>query len=461
MINDQLDATIAAIATPFGQGAISIVRLSGKKTFEIMKKIFRSETDFDEAENWKAIYGKIVAAEKIVDEVIVVKYQSPHSFTREDMVEINCHGGIYVTQRILELILENGARLAVPGEFTLRAFLNGRIDLSQAEAVSDLIQAQTEFGLQASVRQLEGELSEKIKRVRDQLMQACSLLELELDFAEEDVEFVSREDFISQLEETQKELQKLVDSYQAGRIAREGVKLVITGKPNVGKSSLLNALANEERAIVTDIPGTTRDALEVKLDVQGILFRIFDTAGIKESVDIVEQEGIRRAKKYLEQADIIVHVFDGSKPLSEEDFQIMELVDRQKKSGLIRVVNKSDLKIILDFEKISRDSVKLLQISALKKIGIEDFEKELISMVRKFAALGSAEVLITNIRHFNALKSALDNLVVTKQKLKEGLSSEFVAVYLREALDNLGEIIGKVTSEDILNNIFSQFCIGK
>ena len=455
------DDTIAAIATPYGQGAISIVRLSGKEAFAIVKKIFISEQDFDQAENWKAIFGKIVHGNRMVDEAVVLKYQAPHSYTREDMVEINCHGGIYVTQRILELLLDNGARLAEPGEFTLRAFLNGRIDLSQAEAVADLIQSQTEVSLQSSIRQLQGELSKKINLLRDELMQSCSLLELELDFAEEDVEFVDRKTLIKRIDEIQQEFDQLLSTYQSGRIAREGVKLVISGKPNVGKSSLLNALVNEERAIVTDIPGTTRDALEVKLDIKGVLFRIFDTAGIKDAEDIVEQEGIRRSRKYIEQADIIIHVFDGSQPLTQEDLEIIKFIEEFGDKKILRVINKSDLKQRLKIAEIEHQAIPVVKISALKKRGIKEVEKKLLEIINSMGDLTSTDAMITNFRHFMALKRAVNSLQLARKELLKEVSSEYIALYLRESLDYLGEITGKVTSEDILNNIFSQFCIGK
>ena len=457
----ETEDTIAAIATPFGQGAIAIVRMSGERAFEIVEHIFHSQKNFAEVENWKATYGKIYDEKSFIDEVIVLKYQRPHSFSGEDMVEINCHGGVYVSQRVLEVILKNGARLAEPGEFTLRAFLNGRLDLSQAEAVSDLIQSQTEFSLQASLRQLEGKLSRRISEIHEQLVHALSLLELELDFAEEDVEFVDRAELISQVDKIRRELAQLIDSYQSGRIARDGVKLVIAGKPNVGKSSLLNALANEERAIVTDIPGTTRDALEIRLDIQGILFRVFDTAGIKQSSDIVEKEGIRRTRKYVSSADIIIHVFDGSCPLSAEDMEIKNYINQQQPPGVIRVLNKSDLALKIKKNELFENNVKILQVSALKKRGIKQLEEELISLVKSMAPMQSSEVMVTNLRHLSVLKRAVESLDKTKEELEKGMSSEFVAVYLREALDHLGEISGKATSEDILNHIFSQFCIGK
>lgn len=461
MYNYLFDDTIAAIATANGQGAIAIVRLSGSQAIEVVKKVFVTKEDLTSVEPWKAIFGKIYDEEQEVDEVIVIKYKAPNSYTKEDMVEINCHGGIYVSQRILEVLLKKGARLAQPGEFTLRAFLNGRIDLSQAEAVADIIQSQTSFSLQTSLKQLHGKLSDRIKQIRDSIMESCSLLELELDFAEENVEFVDRTDFLIKLDDIKEELNELITTYKIGRIAREGVKLVIAGKPNVGKSSLLNVLVKEERAIVTDFPGTTRDPLEVQLDLKGILFRVYDTAGLTRSDNPIEIEGIKRTEEHLQTADIIIHLFDGSQPLTSEDFEIIQKIDKIKHAKVVRVINKTDLPIILDKSKLYKNSVNLLSISALNKIGIKEFEEIVLKLITEDSEYHSQEALVTNVRHYEALKRAISNLEKTKGEIEKGMSSEFVAVYLRDALDDLGQVVGTVTSEDILNHIFSKFCIGK
>lgn len=456
-----LENTIVAISTPPGQGAMSIIRLSGNQSINIVKKIFKSKRDLEKIAPWHAVLGKIYDGSTEVDEVVVIKFMSPKSYTKENMVEVTCHGGMYVRQRIIELIIENGARVAQPGEFTLRAFLNGRLDLSQAEAIADLIQAQTESSLQTSLNQLQGKLAERIREIRDLLLDSCSLLELELDFADENLEFVNRQDFIKQLKKIQNELDDLISTYRIGRIAREGVKLVIVGKPNVGKSSLLNVLSKEERAIVTEIPGTTRDALEVRLDLQGILFRMFDTAGIAATNNPIEQEGVRRAEKHLFSADIVVHLFDGSQPLDEEDYSIMKKINALKNKNIIRVINKSDLQENINKYELFANSIKILSISALKNIGIKELEKEIIGLVTDNDKIFSDETMITNARHWEALKGASSSLNETKQEAEKGVSSEFISVYLRDALDSLGQIIGTVTSEDILNNIFSKFCIGK
>ena len=459
---ENIENTIVAISTPLGKGGIAIIRLSGKQSVEIVGKMFTAKKSLEDVETWKAILGKIVYDNVAIDEVVVVIYKAPNSYTKEDIVEINCHGGIYVSQRILELAIKNGARLAQPGEFTFRAFLNGRIDLSQAEAVADLIQAQTQVSLQASYSQLEGNLSGKIIKISNQLVDFCSLLELELDFSDEDVEFIDRAEFVKKLKTGLQELEKLISTYKIGRITREGIKLVIAGKPNVGKSSLLNRLTREERAIVTEIPGTTRDPLEVQLDMNGILFRVFDTAGIKESSDRIEQEGIRRAEKHLESADIVIHLFDGSQLLVKEDYELIKKIQKMKPGKLLRVVNKSDLQQQIETEKINSNEIPLLSISATNGNGIDRLERELFqSVVENGNNIFSEKVLVTNARHWEALTNALESLQKAIVETEKGASPEFIALYLRDALNYLGQITGKVTSEDILNNIFSKFCIGK
>jgi len=461
MIKD-IEDTIVAISTPPGYGGIAIIRLSGNRAVEISDKIFRAAISLADARPWRAILGKIVDGTIEIDEVVAILYRKPNSYTREDMVEINCHGGRYVSQRIVELAIKNGARLAEPGEFTFRAFLNGRIDLSQAEAVADLIHAQTEASLLASYSQLKGNLSQRIQGIKDQLVNYCSLLELELDFAEEDVEFVERADFVKRLEKTQRELDDLMASYKMGRLAREGVKLVIAGKPNVGKSSLLNRLAREERAIVTEIPGTTRDPLEVQLDINGVLFRVFDTAGIKDSEDVIEKEGIRRARSHLNSADIIVHVFDGSQKLGEEDYEIMRLIKTITHATVIRAVNKIDLPQQIQRKQLDEDSILLCDISATRGDGIDQLERACFDAVIGEDGRALAErALVTNIRHWEALSQAKQAIGTAIQEASRDASPEFIVIYLRDALNYLGQIIGSVTSEDILNNIFSKFCIGK
>lgn len=462
MING-IEDTIAAIATPPGKGGIAIIRLSGSEATAITNKFFNCGIKLEAAEPRRAMFGKVVDEKDLaIDEAIAIFYKSPNSYTKENLVEINCHGGIYLGQKVLELAIQNGARLAKPGEFTLRAFLNGRIDLLQAEAVADLIQARNGASVRASYVQLNGKLSQKINEISSLLLDYCSLLELELDFSEEDVEFVSRLDFINKVAAIKRELERLIVTYQIGRIAREGVKLVITGKPNVGKSSLLNALVMEERAIVTEIPGTTRDALEVQLDIQGFIFRIIDTAGIKESTDKIEQEGIKRAQKHLDSADVILHVFDGSIPIENEDKIIMDQLSKQSDAKIIRIINKNDLAQKIELKDIEHDGIPVISISARHNRGIETLERQLHNQVLNFdEKIFNDETVVTNMRHWEALDRARENLNSALKEAEGGVSSEFISLYLRDALDCLGQITGKVTSDDILNNIFSKFCIGK
>ncbi len=454
--------TIVAIGTPPGNGAIAVIRLSGPNAIIIADSIIRAKKPLTKLTPWTAILGKVVDEGLAIDEVIAIVYKAPRSYTREDMVELMCHGGRFVARRIIEAAIKHGARLAGPGEFTLRAYLNGRIDLSQAEAVADLIQAKTEAGLRAAIVQLEGTLSKEINNIINKIVDVCSLLELELDFSEEDVQFVDRSSLISLIDEIKQFLESLCLSYNYGKFAREGVKVVIVGKPNVGKSSLLNRLAKEDRAIVTDIPGTTRDPLEVQLDINGFLFRIFDTAGFKQTSDRIEAEGIRLAKMHLESADIIIHLFDGSQPLDEEDFRIMRLIQKMKQSVLIRVINKIDLNLTIESEKISEQDVPLIKISAIQGRGIDAIETQLYQIVeREYHCHYQEQAFVTNIRHRELLSNALGAIDQAKREAEKGVSAEFIALYLREALNFLGQITGKVSSEDILNNIFAKFCIGK
>jgi tRNA modification GTPase len=456
-----LDDTIGAISTPPGHGAIAIIRMSGAKSFEIAKDVFISGEKFEKLASWQAVFGKIYDGKEEIDEVILIKFKSPNSYTKENMVEINCHGGSYISRRILELLLDKGARLASPGEFTLRAFLNGRMDLSRAEAVSDLIQAQTELSLQAALNQLDGKLSRRIKEIRDEIVDSTSLLELELDFSEEDLEFVNKQELIEKIQKINEEISELISTFRVGRIAREGVKMVITGKPNVGKSSLLNRLLKEERAIVTDVPGTTRDALEVHLDITGVLFRVVDTAGLIHTDDPVEKEGVRRAEQHLRTADIIIHLFDGSGGLDENDRKIMDKIENLSGANVVRVVNKADREQILNISGLCQNSGSILSISALVGSGIKQLEKRLYKIVFSNGDNIQQQAMITNVRHYDSLKKARANLTHVVDEINKGASSEFIAVYLRDAIDNLGQIVGDVSSEDVLNNIFSKFCIGK
>ncbi|MDZ7261381.1 MAG: tRNA uridine-5-carboxymethylaminomethyl(34) synthesis GTPase MnmE [candidate division KSB1 bacterium] len=458
--------TIVAISTPVGSGGIAVIRLSGIDSIKITDKLFKGQVRLVNAEDRRAYFGRIVdglSGGQLVDEVVVTVFRAPHSYTREDVVEVSCHGGSYVTQKILELFLQAGARLAEPGEFTKRAFLNGRIDLSQAEAVADIIRAKTEMSLRCSLNQLQGNLSKKIHSFRDKLIDICSFLELELDFVEEDVELLDRRQIYSQIENIQTELRQLIETFKTGKIIREGARVVIAGRPNVGKSSLLNALLKEERAIVTDIPGTTRDSLEEQVDIKGILFQLIDTAGLGSSLDPLEKQARLRAEKQLQTADIILFVFDGSEELKPDDKNILSQwvpKDKGDSRKIICAINKIDLKRQLQPRELAAwvGEAPIVEISARFGFGLELLEETLVNSVLN----GNTEqVMVTTVRHHQALIKAEENLQLALNSLAEALSPEFVIVGLRGALDELGQIVGVVTSEDILNNIFSKFCIGK
>jgi tRNA modification GTPase len=476
--------TIVAISTPAGSGGIAVIRVSGSSAISIVDQIFRGKIRLKEAESHKAYWGRVIESrqyhkqgppeknnskDEFLDEVIVTIFRAPNSYTREDIVEISCHGGQFLSRRILELVSEHGARLAQPGEFTQRAFLNGRFDLSQAEAVADIIHAKTEWSLKTALSQYQGALSRSIKNIRQSLIEICSLLELELDFAEEDVEFADKSEVVQRLRGTIKEINEFLSTYERGKILRDGAKVVIVGKPNVGKSSLLNALLKEERAIVTEIPGTTRDALEEQLDIRGVLFRLVDTAGIRKSGGRVEQEGLRRTIKQIKNANVILFVFDGSSQITRRDLEVIDQVFTIRKrsgeiqNGFVGLINKIDLE-----QKLTRNTLNkqlgnypVLEISAKEHLGLKELEAVLIELVLGNESFGQDEPMLTNVRHKRALGLARKSLEAALNSLKKGLSSEFVALDLRAALDQLGEVIGEVTTEDILSNIFSKFCIGK
>ena len=462
------DDVIVAIATPVGEGGISVIRLSGKCAFEIADRVFRGRVRISEARTHTAHFGYVIdPSGKMLDEVVAVVFRGPHSYTAEDVVELSCHGGVWITRTILDSVIANGARLAEAGEFTKRAFLNGRIDLSQAEAVADLIRARTDLAHRSSLHQLEGRLSERINGVRNELIELCGLLELELDFVEEEIEFTDKPRLARKVSSVIVELDGLISSYTFGKVCREGVKVVLSGKPNVGKSSLLNALLNENRAIVTEIPGTTRDVIEEGLNIDGVLFRVVDTAGLRETVDIIELEGVRRSENQILSCEILVLVFDASQPVGYSERRLIERILSKvdsEQTGCLIVQNKIDLvsngqsDAALQF--LSR--YRRLKISALRGIGLDDVRRELVKLALGNGT-GSSDgaVTVTNARHKQSLEEARDHLRLALRSIEERQSGEFVAVDLRSALDFLGEIVGVVTTDDILNSIFSKFCIGK
>jgi len=459
------DDTIAAISTPLGEGGIGIVRLSGKNSIEIAENIFSSpkKRTLQNMKSSSVIYGHIhnpSTGEKI-DEVLVTVMKSPHSYTKEDVVEINCHGGMITLRKTLELVLRQGARLADPGEFTRRAFINGRIDLSQAEAILDLIRSKTDESRRIAIEQLHGGLSEKITALRDRLMAICVNLEAYIDFPEDEIETASKQDLFSSMKDTGRDIETLLKTYDEAKFFREGLSTAIVGRPNVGKSSLLNALLQKDRAIVTDIPGTTRDVIEEYLNIKGLPLRIMDTAGIRDVKDIAEKEGVRRSLRSIENADLVIAIFDQSEPLRDEDFEVME---RIKNKTVIAVLNKCDLPAAFNQESFSSFILhpsSSLHISATCGDGLEELKEAIFNSCLKDWKEEREGVVVTNIRHKTSIENALESLHRASQALTENQPVEIIAIELRQSLDKLGEIVGAVTTEDILNRIFSDFCIGK
>lgn len=454
--------TIAAIATSMSNAGISIIRMSGEDSFIIIDKIFKSKKrnkKLSEANSHTAHYGYIMDEELIVDEVIVLIMKGPNSYTKENIVEIDCHGGVTVTKKILETVIKNGARPAEPGEFTKRAFLNGRIDLSQAEAVIDIIQAKNNYALQNSVRQLKGNILEKIKDVRENIIMDIAFIEAALD----DPEHISVEGFSKELLKHVTDhinvIKRMVKSADNGRIIKEGIKTVIVGKPNVGKSSLLNILVGEERAIVTDIAGTTRDTLEEAIQLDEILLNVVDTAGIRDTKDIVERLGVEKAKKYAEEADLIIYVVDATVPLDENDKNIITFI---KKQNAVVLLNKIDLNMVITKELLEeKTGKKVIPISAKEEKGLEELQTVLKSMFYAGKISFNDEIYITNIRHKNALMESLESLKQVLNSIEADMPEDFYSIDLMNAYEVLGEIIGESVGEDLVNTIFSQFCMGK
>ena len=460
---------IAAVATPVGVGALAIVRMSGEGVFAIADRIFAaahgSETPLSEAAGYTARFGRLYDGGTMLDEVVALVFRSPHSFTAEDMVEITCHGGPVVTKHVLQVLLDNGCRLAAPGEFTRRAFLNGRIDLLQAEAIGEMIHARSEAAYRTAVTQLKGGLSEKLEALRERLLGSCALLELELDFSEEDLEFQSREELSAQVDGLRSEVERLVDSYQHGRLLSEGVATAIIGRPNAGKSTLLNALLGEERAIVSHMPGTTRDYIEECFIHDKTMFRLTDTAGLREAVEEIEHEGIRRSYEKIAQADLILFLLDiGEDDYGEEIATIRKIADEYPSTKLLVVANKADSAEDAGerMENIREKTGRaVLGISALREEGLEELKREMSAMTGGLDKLHDASVLVTSMRHYEALRNAQDALQNARELIDAQSETELVAFELRSALDYVGEITGRVVNEEVLNLIFDRFCIGK
>ena len=456
-----LTDTISAISTPPGEGGIGIVRVSGPASISIAKKIFTTPKgeSLNGVESHKLIHGYIKDPDtrKNIDEVLLAVMHSPKSFTGEDVVEISCHGGGLPLNKILSLTIKSGARLAEPGEFTKRAFLNGRLNLLQAEAVIDIIKSKSDTALESAMNQLQGGLAKQIASIRNKLIDILAEIETDIDFPEEDIEFKNKLEFKKGLESVLTEIGQLVDSYRYGKIYREGVSVVIAGRPNVGKSSLMNALLNEERAIVTSIPGTTRDTIEEGLNINGLTIKIVDTAGIRESEGFVEQEGIKRTQKAIEGAGLIIFLLDGSEGLREKDKDLIKEI-KQKNKPVIIAINKID---VGNKNSSEWTGGEFLKISALKNIGLDELRNKIFDIIYNGHCKTPEGIFITRERHRERLSKAHDSLSKAVNAINQNLSSEFIAADLRLSLESLGEITGETYSEDVLNRIFQEFCIGK
>ena len=454
--------TIAAISTSMSNSGISIVRISGEKSLEIIKKIFvpnNEKKDISKVSSHTVHYGNIVDNNKIVDEVLVIIMKAPNTYTREDIVEIDCHGGVLVTKKILELLIKNGARCAEPGEFTKRAFLNGRIDLSQAEAVGDIINAKNTLALDASISQLKGKISEIVRNIRGKIIHHIAFIEAALD----DPEHISIDNYGDELKidinEILKELEKLLSTSDNGKIISEGIKTVILGKPNAGKSSLMNTLLGVDRAIVTEIAGTTRDTLEEKMNLSELHLNIIDTAGIRETEDVVEKIGVERSKKIASEADLVIYVVDSSVPMDENDIEIIRLISNKKS---IVLLNKTDLKCIVTREEIKRlIDTEPIEISAKKNSGIDILEDRIESMFYDGIISFNDEIYITNLRHKESLIKSIESLNMVNKSIDDGMPEDFYSIDLINAYEILGNIIGESVSDDLVNEIFSKFCMGK
>lgn len=454
--------TITAISTSLGEAAIGIIRISGEEAFSITNKIFKASSGKTHSEygNRQLIYGHIYDGELKIDEVLVAYMKKPSTYTCEDIVEINCHGSRISLGRILELILKNGARMAEAGEFTKRAFLNGRLDLAQAESVMDLLSAKTPQGFDVAMNQLEGQLSYEVSDLRQEMLEVMSQLEVSIDYPEEDIEEITFPEVEKSLKKVKTSLGKLLRTAEAGKIYRDGISTAIVGKPNVGKSSLMNALLRESRAIVTDIPGTTRDLIEEYLNIKGIPLKITDTAGIRDTEDHVEKIGVERSKALFNQSDLVIFVINMAEKLTEEDYQIIELI---KDRNAILIFNKSDLEKIVDIDYIRKElpDKPIIYASMMDKSGIEEIEDKIIETVLGNDVQTADVGYISNVRHIQAIKNAQESIDEALTACNDRMPYDFIQVDVKNTLESIGEITGDTVEDDLINKIFSNFCLGK
>lgn len=449
--------TIVALATsPGAQGAIAVVRVSGNEAISIVNDVFKGK-DLAMQESHTIHFGTIRDGNEVLDEVLVSLFVAPNSYTKENAVEISTHNSKYIIERVINLLIKKGARAARPGEFTLRAFLNGGLDLSQAEAVADLIASNSAASHQVAMQQMRGGFSNQLKKLREDLVHFASLIELELDFSEEDVEFANRDQLKGLVQEIYGVINRLIQSFEQGNVLKNGVPVVIAGKPNVGKSTLLNALLNEERAIVSEIAGTTRDTIEDEINIHGVTFRFIDTAGIRETEDVIEAKGVERTREKMKQARLIIYLFD---PIQDRIANVQEQIAEVKDLNIpfVTIINKSDL--LSNDEKSEYALLNPLYISAKQQIGIEELKMELLNQVN-LSNINTEDVMVTNIRHVEALQHTQTSLERVLYGIDNPVTSDFLAMDIRQSLHHLGEITGSVTTDDLLENIFSKFCIGK
>ena len=453
-----MDSTIVAISTAPGIGGIGIIRMSGEECFNILKKFFKPLNDSDTIKGYTIKYGNIIDDNEVVDEVLVSYFKAPKSYTKENMCEINSHGGTVIMNKILDLCIKNGAIIAEPGEKKKRAFLNGRIDLSQAEAVIDIINSKTDKEAKVSVDQLEGNLSNKIQKIRKMVISIMADIEATIDYPEYDLEEVTNKRILDVLNDVDKILESLENSFYNGKILREGIMVAIVGRPNSGKSSLLNLLLNEERAIVTDIEGTTRDTIEEFISIEGVPLKIIDTAGIRNAKDKVEQIGVEKALEIAKKSDIIIAIFDRNRELNEEDNKIIDLI---KNKNAIVLLNKSDLESKIDISRFYGLKKKIIEISIKNQSGIDELYKAISEMFKLKDIVSSGEVIVSNSRHKNIIVNSRENLKMARETINNNMPIDIISTYLKEILEELGKITGETVTDDVISEIFSKFCLGK